>query len=497
MLGKFQMMEFQSWKGLTNENHIGAIYKAGPQKFSDMMVQLLATYRGKTLETYLSQFPTKYFDTSDEYTWDIVGSSRRNIPLVEARDLDGNVISTGNAGVGGEAFYVIFAEDWFADGEVIVGEKNEIYPLRILGQPRMEGSNTVYKVELMGGVLEGMPAEELTLGKRFSWDFAVVERELSRSVGGTRYTTPVAMRNEWSTIRIAEKVPGGSLERKLKTGLPIITGDGQKKILTTWMHYVDYQVEETFAEYKGNLIMYGRSNRNLNGEYLNIGKSGNVIRQGAGLREQNEVANTMYYNVFDIKLIEEALFELSSSKLDLNQRTFVLRTGERGAALFHKAVLNVVSGWSTFNYLGGNAANPAIISKTSSPLHSNALSAGFQFVEYKAPNNVTVKVEIDPYLDDPVRNKIIHPLGGVASSYRFDIYYIGTMDQPNIQLCKIKGEEELRGYQWGIRNPFTGQRNNYNMSFDEDAAIIHKMATLGVAVLDPSRTMSIIPSILA
>lgn len=31
---------------------------------------------------------------------------------------------------------------------------------------------------------------------------------------------------------------------------------------------------------------------------------------------------------------------------------------------------------------------------------------------------------------DPVRNKILSPDGGVAFSYRYDIWYIGTMDQP-------------------------------------------------------------------
>ncbi len=31
------------------------------------------------------------------------------------------------------------------------------------------------------------------------------------------------------------------------------------------------------------MIMYGRSNRNRNGEYLNIGQSGNVIKQGDGI----------------------------------------------------------------------------------------------------------------------------------------------------------------------------------------------------------------------
>lgn len=43
---------------------------------------------------------------------------------------------------------------------------------------------------------------------------------------------------------------------------------------------------------------------------------------------QMEVANTMYYNTFSIKLIEDALYELCAAKLDWKDRTFVLRTGE-------------------------------------------------------------------------------------------------------------------------------------------------------------------------
>lgn len=96
-----------------------------------------------------------------------------------------------------------------------------------------------------------------------------------------------------------------------------------------------------------------------------------------------------------------------------------------------------------------------VVEKTQSKLHDNALSAGFQFVQYKAPNGVTVKLDVDPFYDDPVRNKILHPEGGVAFSYRYDIWYIGTMDQPNIFKCKIKGDNELRSYQWGLRNPLT------------------------------------------
>ena len=226
---------------------------------------------------------------------------------------------------------------------------------------------------------------------------------------------------------------------------------------------------------------------------MNFGKSGNVIKTGAGLFEQMEVANTMYYNTFSLKLLEDALYELSAAKLDFGDRYFLIKTGERGAIQFHKAVLNVVSGWTQFVL---DNSSMGVVEKTQSRLHSNSLSAGFQFVEYKAPNGVRVKIDVDPFYDDPVRNKILHPLGGVAMSYRYDIMYIGTMDQPNIFKCKIKGDNELRSYQWGLRNPFTGQMGNPHMSYDEDSATIHKMATLGICVLDPTRTMSLIPAVL-
>ena len=496
-LSKFQMLGFNHWKGLTTENHLGSIFRTQPQKATELMVQLLAFYRGKTLDTFLSQFPTKEFDNADEYTWDVVGSSRRNIPLVEARDASGNVISSGVAGAGTEPFYVVFAEDWFADGEVIVGEKNEVYPLRILGDPRMEGTNAVYKVELMAANTTGMPADELTAGKRFSVEYAPVEKELSRKVGDVRFTSPISMRNEFSVIRIQHKVPGSMLNKKLAIGIPVTeqsaSGRLVKNVKNMWMHVVDWETECQWSDYKNNILMYGRSNRTANGEYMNFGKSGKAIRMGAGLREQMEYANVQYYNTFTIKLLEDALYELSAAKLDFGDRYFVIKTGERGAAQFNKAVKDDLSGWTIFD-IDNSSVN--VVSKTTSNLHSNALKAGFQFTEYLAPNGVRVKIDVDPFYDDPVRNKVLHPDGGVAESYRYDILYIGTMDQPNIFKCKVRGDEEYRGYEWGFRNPFTGQKNNPNMSFDEDAAVMHRMATLGVCVLDATRTMSLIPAIL-
>ena len=495
-LGKFQTGTFTSWKGLTDQNHLGAIYRLAPQKATNLMVQLLALQRGKTLDTFLSQFPVKEFDDDSDYTWDVVGSTRRNIPLIEARDENGTVITaeSGNVGAGTTPFYLVFGEDWFADGEFIVGNLNEIYQFRILGNPRMEGTNAVYKVELAGGNTLGCPAERLLAGERFSVEAAFVERDLSRKVGDVRFVSPISMRNEWSHIRIQHKVGGAMLDQKLAIGIPTIDNKtGKKSVTNMWMHNVEWEVEQQFSDYKNNALAFGRSNRNGNGEYTNIGKSGGVIKTGAGLYEQMEVANTMYYNTFSLKLIEDSLYELSASKLNMNDRYFLIKTGERGAIQFHKEVLKTVSGWTQF-VLDNSSLN--VVQKTQSQLHTNALSAGFQFVEYKAPNGVRVKIDVDPYYDDTVRNKIMHPQGGPAFSYRYDIMYIGTMDQPNIFKCGIKGKTEYRGYQCGLRNPFTGQMNNMNMSFDEDSAVFHRMATLGICVLDPTRTLSLIPAIL-
>lgn len=246
-LGKFQTLSFQSWKGLTTDNHLGSIFQASPQRASNLMVQLLAYNRGKSLETFLSKFPTKEFDDDTEYFWDIIGSSKRNIPLIEARNESGVTVEAGhtNVGIGTSKFYLVFGEDWFADGEVIWGNLNETYPIRVIGDARMEGSNAVYQVELMGGITTGIPAERLLAGERFSVGFAPVEKEMSRKVGDIRHSTPVNMRNEWTTIRIQHKVAGNKLGKKLAMGIPMVKNvDGRqvKDTANMWINIICSQV---------------------------------------------------------------------------------------------------------------------------------------------------------------------------------------------------------------------------------------------------------------
>ena len=181
-LSKFQKIGYTSWAGLSSDNHIAAIGQLGPQKATNLMVNLLAFHNGYSLESQLLQLPVKEFENDEEFYWDVLASARKNVPLVEARTIDGTDVS-GNVGAAGEPFYLVFAENWFGLGEVIFGNYNEVYPIRILADGREEGSNTVYKVELMGNLEDGIPAERLQAGERFSVGFAPAEAEGSRKMG--------------------------------------------------------------------------------------------------------------------------------------------------------------------------------------------------------------------------------------------------------------------------------------------------------------------------
>ena len=382
-----------------------------------------------------------------------------------------------------------------------MGNLNEMYQFRILGDGRQEGVNTVYKVELAGGNTTGIPAERLLRGEKFSIEAAYVERELSRKVGDIRFATPVAMRNDWTTIRLQHKESGKRVLDKLTVSIPVVkrdkaTGKISHTTVNHWMQYVDYELERQFADSKNKALVYGRSNRNANGEYMNVGKSGEVIRIGAGLFEQMEFGNTRDYTDFSLELIEDALEQICiAGNLDMNERLFTLHTGHYGAKQFNKAVKQEVSGWHPFHFDGEKLG---VISKTDSKLHQTALAAGFQFTEYRAANGLRIRVCVDPIYDDPIRNKIKHPKGGLAMSYRYDIFDMGTSEERNAYKCRIAGPmgNPSRGYQAGMRNPFLGTNENNNMSYDEDSAVFHKMETFGVVVLDPTRTFSLIPSVL-
>ena len=287
-LGKFQLRGFTGWADITRDNHLSAMWQRQPQRATDVMIQLLAYNHGTSLESFLNQFPTKVFDDDTDFYWDVLASAARNIPLLEARKEDGVTVvasTDGNIGVGGVPFYLVFGEKWFFDGETIVGNYNEVYPMRILEEPRLEGTNVVYKVQLHGNVMNGIPASRLLAGERFSYEYAPVETEGSRKVGGVRHTMPVAMRNGWSQIRKSHKVFGNKMDRKVAMGIPMDLRQGAHYLNTSKGQVasdIGYEDDRNDDDYNAEVDKRMRNNDFMKGcqQYIAGGPGGSTTMRG-------------------------------------------------------------------------------------------------------------------------------------------------------------------------------------------------------------------------
>jgi hypothetical protein len=456
---------------------------------SKLMTRIHQTNFGLDLDTYLDQFSPLYLDTDDDFEWDLIGTAKKNVPLVEAR-IDGTAITaTSQCGLNFAEFELVFGENWFSDENVIVGEKNEVYSMQIVDEPRMEGTNWVYRVVLLtGDSTDFVPYEELTAGKRFSKDWSLVEQTLSKKGGLVNFTSPFKMRNAFSMIRMQHTVPGNMIDRPFATAWKDESGNVHK----TWTQYEDYQFDAQFRMEKSRLLMYARANKASDGTYKNYGKSGFIKKQGAGIRQQMEASNTSSYATFDIDYLTDILLDLSEGKLPSDKREFVIRTGERGAVQFHKALEDHAQLFQPLrNESRMYSASGAVGAKM-------PLGYGGQFVEYMGPQGIKVTLSIDSLYDDRERNKVYHPDGGVAESYRYDIMDVGTSDgEPNIRKVYVKGNEDGMGYEPGLRHPFSrgGERNI--MAHSTDGYTMHRWAICGAMVKDPSRTATLLPSLLA
>ena len=505
IINNSQMVGVTDWKGtVTKENHIYGLFRTKPQMASDVMTVMMSSMFMPTLDTYLSrEVPVYEYEDDSDLFWDVITSSRKNVPLIEARRADGTTVASGqgNVGVGFEPFYLVTGIDWFAKGEIIWGNYNETYPMIVKEDPVQEGANTRYYVEPFGiNGANGIPAERLLAGELLSVGYAPVESNFSRKVGDVRFSSPISMHSAWQTVRIQHKVGGKELGKKLACNIPLtkeVNGKLVTKTTSRWMYNVTWQIEQWWSEYKNNSLDRGVSTIMENGEVTNVGLSGMPNKQGAGFRQLMEMGNVVYYPKFSLDLLEEVFSGMFSGKIDFAQRKVVVRTGEWGAKLISKEAKKEASGWMPIY----SAAAPSSIEKSGNtnytPNGNGITVINRQVTRWISANGLDVTIMIDSSKDDKVTNKIMHPSGGTAESYVMDCFYAGNEDQPNVQKCVQKNRPERRGYQWGpFDNPFTGEFNNTSASFDEDAAVVHYLATQGILMRDPSRVVSLRPAML-
>lgn len=498
-ISKLQTVDAKYWKGLTTDTHLGAMHMLEPHLISDVMEQLYKVETGgDDFISFVNQFPKfKVNDDSTPYQWLLIGNDEKNIPLVGASmtyadALAGTYMATTDTYEPGLAlgrFYLTFGEKYFKMTSVLVGEHPNDYSLRVVSKPVMAGNKWIYEVELITGDLElFVPVDDLLAGTRWSEEYGQVTQTLSEEGTEVKHASSMRMENTLSMIRKQYEVPGNMIRKGGNAPLVAkFTGDG--KTFVRWIDKLGWDFWKQFRRDQARLLMYGKSNKLADGSFGNKDSNGYEIRSGFGLYEQVAPSHIFKYNNFSLDYLGEVAMGLTFGKVREDARTLVLSTGERGMYQFHKASEDKAS---AITYL----SDPSRLTK----LGDGRLGIQGQFVEYAFVNGIKFKLMVDPMLDDRVRNKLMHPLGGLASSYEYNIWDFGTTNgQNNIQRVYLEGDEEVFRYIPGMRDPFTPYNNLTTpaaTASSKDGYEVFKMFTGGIMVRNPLRTARLIPSIL-
>lgn len=447
--------EAKDWSGLTSANNLAALFGERPVQVTKWVDTIYKVAVQDDLISEINKYPALYLPDDREYEWMLMGADEKNIPLVKATDLSGSSFSAGStAGKYGDRFYMYFGERLFFQQHVIVGEEPDLYHLLVRDDGDQVGSDFRYTVELVTSDPElYVPYEELAAGTRWSVDYSLSEQFMSKKGSDISFTSPFRMSNSISMLRKEHTVPGEMILKGKNE--PVVfdwqysNDKGETKTFSAWLNKLDFEFDKKFRREKAKLLYFGKSNRREDGTYGNIGDSGGEIRAGLGLREQISPANIHYYTSFSIEKLVDFALSMSVGKLPEDSRRFVIGTGEHGLKMVSRAVEQYAGAFATNSGLGHNRVDGV----------GSGSKATYQRPQYNRVidiNGITFEFIHIPWYDDTVRFKKYHPDGGLTESYRLTIMDFGTQKgQPNIQLVRIKGQEEIFTYMPGLRDPYS------------------------------------------
>lgn len=472
-LNALQVSYAKSWSGLTNENHLYAIYQNEPQLASDIITEIFGMLKYQGLDNFLSKYPTKVMSHDGEYEWMLKGDDRRAINIVGYTSSD-----TNRPGVGNSTFLLELVERYFRQSDVIQFDDIE-YTVRIMSEGYQNGSNWVYEVQHMEpSPTFFIPPSLMTSGRKVSKGWNIVTNTLNDEYTDTSFTSHFKMRNIFSTLSMEQIVPGNMHNRPLLISIKGTDG----KAATTWTRWQDLQTEWAWRKSKSKQLMFSHINQNQDGTFTTTARNGFKIKQGAGLRQQISPSYKFYYTTLTLDYLYEVGLNLSINILPEDEREFLIMTGERGMIAFHKLIEDKVG---VFQPLGDNRTT------------GSGQNRGFggQYRSYLGPQGIKYTVMHMPEYDDPVDHRLPHPDGGYTENYRMTILNIGTTNgEPNIQKVAPEGRTDLKWYVPGSTSPFGPMRGGASSSKVDGYEICYQ-TTQGIMLRNPLSAAELIPNV--
>lgn len=492
----YQLNDATSWNGLTRETHFINAFGDNPQYLNNIVTNMFSVNYGMLFDDYLNKFDVQYVDEDKMYKWKLRGRDERNIPLLECWEDEAGTVPVGTTnqrvGSNGQRFFMDFPEKYFTVTSVIKGIK-DAYQLRVMSDPQEITPNR-FRCEMQlvsGDDSFFIPITELTNNSRWAMSHGLSERYMSKDGADISFVSPFTMQNRISMFRLEHTIAGEMIDAGKNK--PLVFGfqgeDGT--VRTSWISQMEYELIRQFKLRKNRLTFYGKGTLREDGSSTMKGSSGNVIEAGLGIREQFGPSSKYYYDTLSFDKLVNTLLELSIGRRTMENRHFVIGTGEYGLRRLHQMVADNLSA-NDYTWMRDTTGRAYT-------WNDNDIQVKFgQFRGFASINGIKVSFMHMDHYDDPIYNMLMHPNGGPAESQRMTIMDMGSKQEPNIHKIRIRNFEPQYAFIPGIRDPYNkgGMGRMKQVASEVDGYKVMLMDKEGAVVIDPTRVLEFIPSIL-
>lgn len=491
----------KSWNGFTDKNHLIAAYDLDPVQINNKLEQIMEVNLGENFVSMIMKHGIEYIPKEkDIYRWSLENNFVDNYQLLGAYEDSAMSRLVGTtpgyrAGANRTEFYMLFANKPFSATEMIVGMKPDLYRLWITDEPRnVGGERYLYKLQLNASdEISHVPVAELYANSLWSADGGLVPDQMSYKGLDINFKSHGQIENRLSQFRMEHKIPGNLMD-VAPMGFFIKGANGKQRQL--WIHQVEYEFLQKARYITASIIMNGKSNVWADGSIGNIDKNGFSATTGSGFKEQWASSNLYTWtNKPDLDFLREIALDAVVGKILPGNRKMIIKAGEYGLTALSTMVTEKfgANAW-TSGYMNDGTG------RAFSWSGNEVMVKTGQVMGVALINGIEFSFVIDPSKDDKRRNKLYHPLGGLASSYEYEIMGFGATDEnANMKIVRREGELPYWGVEEGIRG-FKPAGRSFNqpkqLSSAVDASTIH-FADFGIGakVLDPTKIIRYYPEI--
>jgi len=492
----------KSWNGFTDKNHLIAAYDLDPVQINNKLEQIMEVNLGENFVSMVMKHGIYTIGKDkDVYRWNLENNLVSNYKLLGAYEdaAMSRVVGTTpgyRPGANRTEFYMLFANKPFSVNEFIVGMKPDLYRLWVTDEPRnIGGDRYLYKLQINASdELANIPITELYTNSLWSSDGGLAPHQMSYRGFDIAFKSHGQIENRLSQFRMQHSIPGNLMDTE-PLGFFIKGNNGKARQL--WIHNVEYEFLKKARYATAAIVMNGKNNVWADGSIGNIDKNGFSATTGAGFKEQWSTSNLHTWNTApDLDFLREIALDAVVGKILPENRKMVIKAGEYGLTALSTMVTEKfgANAW-TAGYMNDGTGR-AFSWKDNEVNVKTGQVMGVALI-----NGISFSFVIDPSKDDRDRNKLTHPLGGLASSYEYDIMGFGGKDETaNMQIVRREGEYPV----WAVEEGMRGFKSSRGTSFGApkqlstaiDASTIH-YADFGVGAIvhDPTKIIRYYPEI--